>query len=244
MDLGETEYLRQRLSPRTGDPLYLPLSDLLVALKALRPANASRVLDYGCGGSPYRALFGDCVYHRADLRGGKDLDFEYGQDARLTAKSAEYDCVLSTQVLEHVEDPQGYLEECHRVLTPGGHLVLTTHGLFEDHACPYDYWRWTADGLKRLVGGVGLEVESSKKMTTGPRCILYLAEREFGRLRFGGAGLYGKLLSFGTWSVQRLGSRRLHEASDKSFPHCRVVDTEETGHEKYVLIAVLARRND
>ena len=101
-----------------------------------------------------------------------------GRTRRFTAKSAEYDCVLSTQVLEHVEDPQGYLEECHRVLTPGGHLVLTTHGLFEDHACPYDYWRWTADGLKRLVGGVGLEVSSSKKMTTGPRCILYLAERE------------------------------------------------------------------
>jgi SAM-dependent methyltransferase len=242
MDLGASEYLRERLTPRPGDFLYLHLSDLLIALKALIPANVSKVLDYGCGGSPYRSLFGDCIYHRADLAGGSALDFEYGPDARLPLELSNYDCVLSTQVLEHVEHPETYLAECHRVLRPGGQLILTTHGLYEDHACPYDYWRWTAYGLNRLVDCSGLKVNTTKKLTTGPRGALFLAEMELHRLRFGPAGPYGKLLSLGVRAVQRLGSRRRHEASDLSFDNYRMVDMDQPSHNIYVAIALVASR--
>jgi hypothetical protein len=103
--LAAQEYLRERLEPRPGDPGYLCLSDLLIAIKGLGPSHARRVLDYGCGGSPYRSLFGECTYHRADLAGGSNLDFEYAADSRLPPEAADYHCTLSTQVLEHVEDP-------------------------------------------------------------------------------------------------------------------------------------------
>jgi SAM-dependent methyltransferase len=242
LGLDEVEYLRQRSSPRPGDPFYLHLSDLLIALRELRPADAARVLDYGCGGSPYRFLFGDCLYHRADLAGGDALDFAYGPEAKLPPEASGYDCVLSTQVLEHVEDPAAYLEECRRVLRPGGQLILTTHGLFEDHGCPYDYWRWTVYGLSRLIERAALKVEVTKKLTTGPRCAVFLAEREHARLRFGAAGLCGKLLSFGTRTLFRVGSRRRHEASDASFPDHRVAEMSEPGHDNYVAIAIRARR--
>ena len=141
-DLAAQEYMRQRLEPRPGDPLYLSLSDLSLAVRSLMPSRVQQVLDYGSGGSPYKTLFGNCVYHRADLT-GQGLDFVYGPDARLPASAEGYDFVLSTQVLEHVENPTTYLGECYRVLKPNGRLLLTTHGLFEDHGCPYDYWRWT-----------------------------------------------------------------------------------------------------
>src|SRR5262249_3062892 len=157
------------------------------------------------------------------------LDFEYGPDARLPPNAHDYDCVLSTQVLEHVQDPETYLQECCRVLRPGGHLLLTTHGIYEDHGCPYDYWRWTADGLKCILQGAGLEVQSAKKLTTGPRCVVFLAERNLKRLRFDLAGPYGKVLSFGVRLVQRLGTSRLHNATDRSFPDCRIVDVGEPG---------------
>jgi SAM-dependent methyltransferase len=242
MELGEAGYLRQRLTPQPGDVLYLHLSDLVIALKSLIPKHASMVLDYGCGGSPYRPLFGSCTYHRADLAGGKNLDFEFGPDAKLPSELSGYDCILSTQVLEHVEDPETYVGECYRVLRPGGCLILTTHGLYEDHACPYDYWRWTVYGLKRLVESSGLKVESAKKLTTGPRSAVFLAERELHRLRFGAAGAYGKLLSIGVRTVRRLGSRRMHETCDISFAANRVVDIEEPHHDMYVAIAILAFR--
>ena len=242
MDLREAGYLRERLNPQPGEMLYLHLSDLLIALNALIPVHLSMVLDYGCGGSPYRPLFRNCTYHRADLSGGNNLDFEYGPDSKLPLELSGYDCILSTQVLEHVQNPEAYLRECYRLLRPGGNLVLTTHGLFEDHACPYDYWRWTVYGLKRLVEDSGLKVEAAKKLTTGPRCAVFLVERQLDSLRFGAAGAYGKLLSAGVKAVRRLGSRRRHEAYDICFACNRVVDIEEPGHDMYVAIALLASR--
>jgi SAM-dependent methyltransferase len=179
------------------------------------------------------------------LAGGRHLDLEFAADSRLPPEAADYDFVLSTQVLEHAEDPTTYLQECCRVLRPGGHLLLTTHGIFEDHALPHDYWRWTAGGLQRMIEEVaGLKVRTVKKLTTGPRGVLALSEHEFHRLRFDSAGAYGALLSLGIRAVQRLGARRLHEASDRSFPHHRVVDASESGHDIYIGIAVLAIRED
>jgi SAM-dependent methyltransferase len=241
-------FLRERLEPRPGDQLYLCLSDLVIAIKSLVPPHTSRVLDYGCGGSPYRPLFGECTYHRADLA-GSNLDFEYAADGRLPPEAADYDCVLSTQVLGYVQDPTAYLQECYRVLRPGGHLLLTTHGMFENHGT--DYGRWTTGGLQRMIEeAAGLKVRTAKKLTTGPRGVLFLSERgvlfpserEFYRLRFGSAGAYGALLSLAIRAVQRLGARRLHEAIDRSFPHHRVVDASESGHDIYIGIAVLAIR--
>jgi len=241
-DLLNKEYIRQRIAPKPGDIDYLHLSDLLIALERLIPPGASRVLDFGCGGSPYRPLFGECTYHRADLIGTPQIDFEYGHDSRLPEGVTRYDCVLSTQVLEHVEDPLSYLQECNRVLRPGGHLLLTTHGVFEDHACPYDFWRWTAFGLQRLVKDAGFELNELKKLTTGPRATLYLTQRELHRISFNKSGWYGRLMNFGVRAVQRLGSARLHEASDQSFSSNRVVDADEIGHNLYIVIAILAHR--
>ena len=105
MDLGEAGYLRERLNPQPGEMLYLHLSDLLIALNAMIPGHLSMVLDYGCGGSPYRPLFGNCTYHRADLSGGNNLDFEYGPDSKLPLELSGYDCILSTQVTRVLDEP-------------------------------------------------------------------------------------------------------------------------------------------
>jgi SAM-dependent methyltransferase len=161
--LTADEYIRQRIEPSPGEPDYLHLSDLLLGLRSLVPKKLSLVLDYGCGRSPYRPLFGSCTYHRADLAGAEDIDFQYGADSRLPSELADYDCVLSSQVLEHVLSPSSYLAEGYRVLKPGGSLILSTHGLFADHAHPHDYWRWTVFGLQRLVEGIGFKVDRMVK---------------------------------------------------------------------------------
>jgi len=69
--LSTKDYLRERLEPKPGDFHYLCFSDLLIAIKSFMPTEASRVLD---GSHTARPLFGDCIYHRADLTGGSDLD--------------------------------------------------------------------------------------------------------------------------------------------------------------------------
>jgi SAM-dependent methyltransferase len=51
-------------------------------------------------------------------------------------------------VLEHVAEPQQYLREAWRVLRPRGQLLLSTHGNWQYHPDPHDYWRWTLEGLR------------------------------------------------------------------------------------------------
>lgn len=45
---------------------------------------------------------------------------------RLGVASASVDAVVSLQVIEHLHDQPGFLEECHRVLRPGGTLIVST----------------------------------------------------------------------------------------------------------------------
>lgn len=125
----------------------------------LRLAPGARVLDYGCAEVPYRRLFAGADYVAADLPGNPDADLTIAADGTVPIAGESLDAVISTQVLEHVEDPGLYLAECHRVLRPGGRLLLSTHGLMVLHPDPVDYWRWTCDGLRRVVEQAGLEVE-------------------------------------------------------------------------------------
>jgi SAM-dependent methyltransferase len=118
-----------------------------------------RVLDYGCADVPYRRFFPDTVdYLAADLPGNPDATMRINDDGTVPVPDESIDAVLSTQVLEHVADPKRYLQECHRVLRPGGRLLLSTHGFMVYHPDPVDFWRWTGAGLREEVSRAGLRI--------------------------------------------------------------------------------------
>jgi SAM-dependent methyltransferase len=125
--------------------------------EAALPAGAV-VVDYGCADMPYRDLLPGVDYRGVDLPGNPKATVELTADGRVPLPDGTADLVLSTQVLEHVRDPRLYLEECARLLRPGGTLVLSTHGIMYLHRDPTDYWRWTCDGLALVVEDAGLEV--------------------------------------------------------------------------------------
>jgi SAM-dependent methyltransferase len=147
-----------------GHPLEHIIRELRGALAALAadlhlPRGAT-VLDYGCADLKYRELFGaDVHYLAADLPGNRDATVKIDADGTLPVADATVDAVVSTQVLEHVDDPARYLAECARVLRPGGRLLLSTHGIMVYHRDPVDYWRWTGEGLRLVVERAGLRVE-------------------------------------------------------------------------------------
>ncbi len=175
--LADDDYLRERLQPRWRDMNYLVFVDLLVLIQRfasnLKPGSV--VFDYGCGGAPYERLFAQCRdYVRADIVPGPRVQRAIRPDGLTDESSDTYDGILSTQVLEHVPDPRSYLEECLRILKPGGTALITTHGMFEEHGCPHDYTRWTSAGIERLARQAGFEVTASHKTTTQIRGALYL----------------------------------------------------------------------
>jgi SAM-dependent methyltransferase len=62
---------------------------------------------------------------------------------------------LPVEVLEHVQAPERAIAEIHRVLAPGGRLVLSTPFVFEIHEAPDDYYRFTEHGLRHLLREFG-----------------------------------------------------------------------------------------
>jgi SAM-dependent methyltransferase len=125
----------------------------------LRVSPGDRVLDYGCAEVPYRRFFPPRVdYIAADLPGNPAASIHLDDDGRVPLADGSVDAVLSTQVLEHVLDPELYLEECARVLRPAGRMLLSTHGFMVYHPDPVDLWRWTCAGLERIVDDAGFDV--------------------------------------------------------------------------------------
>lgn len=115
------------------------------------PHASGTMLDYGCGGQPYRTLFESRVdkYIGADVEAaiGINLDLIITPGEPLELDCSSVDTVLSTQTLEHVYDFQSYLAECRRLLRPGGHLILTVPMQWRMHEAPFDYWRFTKYGV-------------------------------------------------------------------------------------------------
>lgn len=231
--LGQDEYLRARLQPMPKDGHYLILSDLLRSLREIKVITPALILDYGCGTSPYRTLFPGADYKRADFLDLGGLDYHLGNDSRVTEADAHFDIVLSTQVLEHVPEPQTYLSECFRLLKPGGKLFLTTHGTYEDHGCPYDFQRWTADGLKLALERAGFRSIRVQKFTTGPRALLFLMGTSLNAFHFP----KGSLLRIPLSCYRRLFDifrPTIHRLADSCLPNCRVVESTEPDHRFYL----------
>jgi len=240
--IQEKEYVRQRLDPRVGDPDYLHLTDLLAALENFRSDEEIVILDYGCGGSPYRALFPNAEYKRADFGEMKDLDYVIGNDSKLEERDGVFDLILSTQVAEHVSNTQTYFAECFRLLKAGGQLICTTHGTYPDHGCPYDFQRWTADGLARDLALAGFEIERSLKLTTNARAMMYLIQRFSGWFE-SPAGLSSAMFRV-MRSVMHRFPKFWQRLADRAFARHRVIDSSREGHDFYLGLMIAVRKAD
>jgi SAM-dependent methyltransferase len=69
-----------------------------------------------------------------------------------------YDAILCNAVLEHVPDPEKVMAEFHRLLVPGGALVLSVPFLQPFHPTPFDFRRYTRTGLEQLGDRSGFRV--------------------------------------------------------------------------------------
>lgn len=65
-------------------------------------------------------------------------------------KTASVDCILCTEVLEHLKDPQGCVDEIYRLLRTDGLAFASMPFFYPVHADPYDFQRFTEDGLRLL----------------------------------------------------------------------------------------------
>lgn len=156
-----------RLKPSIFSPRRYYLMQLRKQVEAvvslfISPLKGQLVIaDYGCGNMPYQPLVKPYVkqYIGIDLAENKNADIHIDPEGKIAMEDASVDLVLSTQVLEHVENPIFYLTEALRILKPGGKLIISTHGYWMFHPDPTDYWRWTSAGLNKIITERGFEIK-------------------------------------------------------------------------------------
>jgi SAM-dependent methyltransferase len=120
-----------------------------------------RVLEIGCGRLGRRGVFrppsagiSQWMLLDSDLARSPHV---CGDAARLPLQAAAFDTVVCLEVLEYAWQPASVLIEVHRLLRPGGTLVLSTPFLHRTDAAN-DYWRFTEPALRRLLRESGFDV--------------------------------------------------------------------------------------
>ena len=109
------------------------------------PAPGMSALDVGCGPGTYHAVLcaagvrvtacdaspGMVKEVRARAaKGGLAVDATVGDAEALAFRSAAFDLVFANHMLYHVADQTAALREMHRVLRPGGRVVLATNAAY------------------------------------------------------------------------------------------------------------------
>lgn len=97
------------------------------------------VLDAACGegyGSAHLAtvaesvhgidISGQAIDHARDRYQAKNLEFQVADCCNLPFTDHQFDCVVSFETLEHLDDQEGLLREFRRVLAPGGFLIISS----------------------------------------------------------------------------------------------------------------------
>ncbi len=102
------------------------------------------------GFADLRPLFHDKEYLGCDMREGPGVDKVLNIHA-LDLPPESVGMVLCFDTLEHVEYPRTALEEIHRVIKPGGIVVISSVMNFPIHDYPYDYWRFTPEAFKSIL---------------------------------------------------------------------------------------------
>jgi len=118
---------------------------------------SGRILDVGCGNSPFRPLLNPLVttYQGIDVKEAKSFgycnpDTLYHDGKIMPFPDASFDGLLCTEVLEHIADPRQTIREMYRVLKPGACGYITIPWSARFHYQPFDYHRYTPSMLRVL----------------------------------------------------------------------------------------------
>lgn len=122
-----------------------------------------RMMDFGCGSKPYKALFNVKEYIGVDYQNeghpheNEQVDIFY--DGKIIPLPDQYfDSVLSSEVFEHIFNLNEILKEIHRVTKEGGKLLITCPFVWNEHETPNDFARYSKFALQDILAKNGFEI--------------------------------------------------------------------------------------
>jgi SAM-dependent methyltransferase len=135
----------------------------LTIFKHLKPRLSSfkgKVLDVGCGNSPFKFLFNsnETQYQGIDIANADSFDYKNPDiivfdGENIPFPDSSFENLISTEVIEHIANPEKLISEMHRVLVKGGNCIVTLPWSARVHFAPYDFCRYTPYKLSQLFSG-------------------------------------------------------------------------------------------
>lgn len=155
-------------APGITHPLYLIRTNLLQAFRVQIPKLKGVMMDFGCGLKPYEPLFSVDQYIGVDFKGEGETYAQQKVDVFYDGKSIpfpndHFDSIFCSEVFEHIFNLEEILVELHRVLKPGGKILISCPFAFGEHEVPNDFARYTSFAIQDLFKRHGFEIEHYEK---------------------------------------------------------------------------------
>jgi len=129
---------------------------------------SGKCIDIGAGVAPYEKyiipfvdeyiIVDNETTHKSMFKNSK-TKFLNANIKNLPFEDNSIDTIILTQVLEHVDEPYKALDEIKRVLKKGGMLIFSVPFIYQAHATPYDYFRFSEYGLKEICKSYNFEIK-------------------------------------------------------------------------------------
>jgi len=155
------------------------------------------LVDLGCGEAPYKKYLSQFIdrytgvdwsntFHNSAADIVSDLNVQIKIDNEVA------DSIISFSVMEHLSEPQIFINESYRILKRNGYMVLQVPWQWRIHEAPHDYFRYSPYALKYMFTKAGfheIEIESqggffttvliktnyfSRKFIRGPKFIKWI----------------------------------------------------------------------
>ncbi|RYZ19647.1 MAG: class I SAM-dependent methyltransferase, partial [Chitinophagaceae bacterium] len=150
-------------NPSITQSNYLIRHRLLKAISRFAPNLKGKLLDFGCGQKPYYSLFTVDEYIGIDFENpghphaNEAIDVFYN-GKNIPFANNTFDSIFTSEVFEHVFNLPEIITELHRVLKPGGQLLISCPFAFCEHEQPNDYARYTSFAMRHMLQQKGFEV--------------------------------------------------------------------------------------
>lgn len=126
-------------------------------IKKVIPHYNGNVLDVGCGQSPYKFLLNasQAKYFGIDIVDANKFDYQNSEITPFNGEDIPFDNenfegVICTEVLEHVQNYQKLINEIFRVMKTGGTGIITIPWSARYHYIPFDFFRYTPSSLAKM----------------------------------------------------------------------------------------------